>query len=192
MHMKKEHSPKQLKNKNPSKALLPLIILLIIAAAIFLLVKNMGGPAKGSVSTASPTAANIQAGQTGPAKYDDKYLSFTYPGGYKIVTSQKTGSFLDVVALTNSDHSNRYAAIGVVKESLDNDPGINYRVGHPDTYKQVSKTSDRVVFKSTQSSAEQTGFIAHNGLVVSISLTATSEKDLSKDYDTISNSLQWK
>jgi uncharacterized protein (UPF0333 family) len=190
--MKNEHATKQPKNKKPSKALIPLIILLIIAAAIFLLVKNMNGPAEGSVSTVSPTAADKQLAQASPSKYDDKYLSFTYPSGYKVVTSQKTGSFLDVVALTNSDHSGKYAAIGVVRESLSNDSGINYRVNHPDLYKLVSKTPDSIVFRGTQSSAEQTGFIAHNGLVVSVSLTANGNKDLSQDYDTIVKSLQWK
>jgi hypothetical protein len=180
------------KAKRRTKIVLPIVIVGIIAAVIALFIKNMNGPAEGEISQVQPTASKVKFTQTDSGKYDGKYISFTYPANYKIVPSQKSVGFLDIVSLDNTDHSGKYISIGVLRETLANDSGISYRSGHPDLYKKMASKPDTIVFIGTGQSAEQTGFIAQNGLVTSVSVTAIGVKDLSKDYDAIANSLQWK
>jgi hypothetical protein len=187
-----DEQTKKSNTKRRRRILLPASILIIITLAIFLFIKNMNGPAEGAISQVQPTASNIKNPQAAQGKYNGQYISFNYPGSYKIVPLDKSGGIIETVRLSNTDHSGKYVNIGVVREALTNDSGINYRAGHPDLYKQLSKTADSIVFLGTQPRSEQTGFIAHNGIVVSISITANGVRNLSHDYDTIANSLNWK
>jgi hypothetical protein len=108
------------------------------------------------------------------------------------VPSQQSKGYLDVISLNNTDHSGKYISIGVLKDSLANNSGINYRKTHPELYKQIESSSEKVVFDGLTGKSERTGFIAHNGLVSTISITANGNRDLTQDFDTIANSLQWK
>jgi hypothetical protein len=189
--MNEKQTPKP-KGKKSTKLIIPVLILLVITGAIAIFIKNMNGPAEGEISQVQPTSVNIKPGLGSSGKYDGRYISFTYPANYQTTPAQKSGGFLEVVALNNTNHSGKYISVGVVKESLQNDSGVNYRIGHPELYKKIVSTPDSVAFKGTSQSAEQTGFIAHNGLVTSISLTAIGTKDLNTDYETIARSLKWK
>jgi hypothetical protein len=178
--------------KKKLKYILPLFILLVLGVFIALFIKNMNGPAQGSVAYTASSQSNIKPTTTSSKKYDGQQISFTYPQHYKIVPSQQSKGYLDIISLNNTDHSGKYISIGVLKESLANDSGTNYRKLHPELYKQIATSGDKVVFEGLNGKSERTGFIAHNGLVSTISITANGNRDLTQDFDTIVNSLQWK
>ncbi len=136
------------------------------------------------------TAAN-QANQK-LGTYHGQYISFSVPKDLKIITSQRSGSYLEVVNLYSNDHTSRLVAIGIVRESLENDSGLNYRRGHPEIYKQHSDGPGSLVFTKDQSGSEYTGYLPHAGLVATISLSSPYTYDLSVDYQAIAKSWQWK
>jgi hypothetical protein len=182
----------KVKVKKKLKYLLPLLILLVLGVFTALFIKNMNGPAQGSVAYTSASQNAVNPSSATSAKYDGPQISFTYPQHYKIVPSQQSKGYLDVISLNNTDHSGKYISIGVLKDSLANNSGINYRKIHPELYKQIESSSEKVVFDGLSGKSERTGFIAHNGLVSTISITANGNRDLTQDFDTIANSLQWK
>lgn len=178
--------------KKSLKIGLPVLVLAVIGVIIFVIFRNMNGPAEGMVAQAPPTSEDTNNSPAKPGKYDGKYISLSFPAYYKITPSQKNGGYLEVVNLSNTNHSGKYVSIGVLRESLQNDSGYNHRITYPGIYKQVSASANSAVFTSTQNGSEQTGFFAHGGLVVSISLTANGNITLAADYNAIAESLQWK
>jgi hypothetical protein len=180
------------KARRTLKIFLPLGILILIIAVIALFVKSMNGPAQGSIAYTPPAQTAIKRTSSNPKKIDGKYISFAYPEHYKVVPSQQSSGYLEIVSLDNTDHSGKYISVGVLKEALVNDTGINYRKTHPDLYKQISAGSDKVVYQGKSAAAEQTGFFAHGNYVATVSLSANGSRDLSADFDTIANSLSWK
>jgi hypothetical protein len=178
--------------KRKLKLLIPIFILFVIAILITLFVKNMNGPAEGSVAYHPTNQANIKPTTSPAGQYDGKYVKFSYPPHYQKVESQKSEGYLDIVSLSNTDHSGKYISIGVLKESLTNDSGINYRKGHPELYKLVPSSPDKIIYAGINNTAEYTGFIAHGGLVTTVSITANGNRDLSDDFNSITNSLEWK
>jgi uncharacterized protein (UPF0333 family) len=187
-----EEKAEKRKPKRKLRLLLPAGFLLIVIAVIVLIIKNMNGPAEGKVAYVSQSQSAIKPTTATSKQYDGKYISFTYPEHYKIVPSQQSSGYLDIVSINNTDHSGKYISIGVLRESLANDSGVNYRKAHPELYKQVSASSDKIIYESTGDKAEKTGFVAHGGLVTTISITANGSRDLSQDFEVIANSLQWK
>jgi hypothetical protein len=171
------------------KAIIPLVIAILLAAALVSAVRNLNSPAQGTVTQNNiDNAARINSG---PQKYSDKYISFTYPGGFEVSPAEKGGSYVDVVNLISSQRRDRYAAIGVVRESLDSDSGVVYRRLHPELYKTVPAPAGSLVF-AKDDNTEYTGFIEHAGQVISISFTSVAPRDMSGDYRTIAGSLAWK
>jgi hypothetical protein len=166
--------------------------ILTLGSVVVLVIKNMNGPAQGTVAYQNPNQPAIKPTQTTPSKYDGKFISFNYPTHYKIVPSQKSAGYLEVISLNSTDHSGKYVSVGILRETLTNDSGLNHRKAHPELYKLTSSTPNKVVFVGTGNEAEQTGFVAHNGLVATVSLTAISHKDLNEDFNIIVNSLHWK
>jgi hypothetical protein len=171
---------------------LPLGIMVLIIVVIALFVKSMNGPAQGSIAYTPRAQTAIKRTSSSPKIIDGKYIRFAYPEHYKVVPSQQSSGYLEVVSLDNTDHSGKYISVGVLKEALVSDTGINYRKMHPDLYKQISAASDRVVYQGKSAAAEQTGFFAHGNNVATVSLSANGSRDLSADFDTIANSLGWK
>jgi hypothetical protein len=159
------------KNRRRWKFIAAVVILLLIIAPVAVFIKNMNGPAQGAVAYTS---------------------SITYPDHYKIVPSQQSNGYKETISLTDTDHSGKYITIGVLKESLNNDSGISYRRSHPELYKIIASGADKAIFSGTSSAAEMTGFIAHEGYVATISITANGQRDLTEDFNTLSNSLTWK
>jgi hypothetical protein len=175
------------------KLIIPLLIVGILVVAAVLFVKNMNGPAEGTVAYKSQSEPPIKPTSSTPKKYDGKYISFTYPEHYKVAASPPTnGGYLEIISLSNTDHSGKYVSIGVLRESLTNDSGVNYRKGHPELFKQTVSAPYKIVFTGIGATAEQTGFIGHNGLVTTVSITANGKRDLSQDFNIIANSLIWK
>jgi uncharacterized protein (UPF0333 family) len=187
-----DDNTKKTNTKRRLKLLIPLGILVVIVAAVALFIKNMNGPAQGSIATTVTTQAAIKPATTQQQKHNGKFISFTIPEHYKIVPSQQSSGYLEIVSLDNTNHSGKYVSIGVLKEALANDSGINYRKSHPELYKQLSSSADKIVFQGTSAAAELTGFISHGSFVTTISLTANGKHDLSVDFGTIVNSLDWK
>jgi hypothetical protein len=182
------------KNSNRRlKLILPIIAILVLVAVVVLIVKNMNGPAEGTVAYKSQSEPPIKPASLTPKKYDGKYVSFTYPEHYKVVASPPTnGGYVEIISLDNTDHTGKYISVGVIKENIMNDSGIGYRKAHPELFKQTVSTADKIVFLGIGATAEQTGFIGHNGLVATVSITANGKRDLNADFNTIADSLQWK
>lgn len=174
------------------KVAIPLIIGLLLAAVVALAIKNMNGPAQGTVTTQQ---SDNTVGQTNATTIDktfsDKFVSFNYPSIYVPNAANKGPSYLDNISLIKSERRDQYIAISLVSESLSNDSGVNYRQLHPDLYKKVSSAADTVVFEKNDET-EYTGFIQHADKVISISFTAVAPTDMSNDYKMIASSLQWK
>jgi hypothetical protein len=187
-----EEKIKKPKFKLKMKVVIPLLIVVTIAALIGLFIKTMNGPAEGSVAYHPANQAAIKSATPPAGQYDGKYLKFSYPSHYQKVQSQKSDGYLDIVNLSNTDHSGKYISIGVLRESLTNDSGVNYRKGHPELYKLIPSSPDKVIYAGINNTAEYTGFIAHGDLVTTISITANSNKDLAQDFNSIANSLEWK
>jgi hypothetical protein len=187
-----DQAQEKIKPKRKIKFILLFTLIAALLAAAALFIKNMNGPAEGTVAYTSSNQTSLKPTTASSGKYEGQYISFEYPAHYKIVPSQKSNGILDTISLDNTDHSGKYVSISVLKEALGNDSGINYRKAHPELYTQVSSDTNRVVFAGKGASSERTGFIAHNGLVATVSVTANGSRDLSKDFDRIVNSLQWK
>jgi hypothetical protein len=184
---------KKSKSKLRSKKLLLLILAMtLVAALITLFIKTMSSPAEGSVASQSTSQPAIKPTTSPLGQYDGKYIKFSYPSHYQSVPSQKSDGYLEIVSLSSNDHSGKYISIGVVREALTNDSGINYRKAHPELYKLVSSGADKIVYSGLNNLAEYTGFIAHGGLVTTISVTANGSKDLAPDFNSIASSLEWK
>jgi hypothetical protein len=189
-----EEKTNKSKQKFKPKIITPLLAVVVLVILVALFIKNMNGPSVGSIaytnssqSAIKPTTANV------PKKYDGKYINFTYPEHYKIVPSPPlNGGYVEIVSLESTDHTGKDISIGVIKETLSNDSGINYRKGHPELYRQTEFSPNKVVFAGIGSTAEQTGFIAHNGFVATVSIVANVQKDLSSDFSTIVGSLTFK
>ena len=177
--------------KNP-KIMAPVVIVLLVIAAFGLAVRNMNSPAEGTVTTPlNDNVASAAKPQLVDKTYSGTALNFKYPAKFQINPSTKSAGYLDSVMLIQTDRRDEYAAIGVTHGTLTSDSGVSYRRLHSNLYKSVSSTATSAVFTKSDNT-EYTGFIQHDGLIASISLTSVSPGDLSSDYNTIAESLQWK
>lgn len=168
----------------------PLLVILLVAAAMILAVRNLNSPAQGQII--NPPSTESKTAQPPAAKsYQDDFISFNYPSSYDVQPSPKDKTSLDSVKLIDGRLRDRFAALALTRESLAGDSGLNYRKIHPELYKTVSSASQMAIF-SKLDGTEYTGFVAHNDEVLSISLTAVSTTDLSGDYHQIADSLKWR
>jgi hypothetical protein len=182
---------KTLITKRRLKLFLPVLITLIIIGAAALFIKNINGPAEGTIAYQS-SEPTIKPSQNTPHKFNGQYTTFTYPNYFSVINSQKTSGILDIATLYSNDHTQKQLAYKVLQESLNNDSGLNYRKIHPDLYKEQKDQYGNLLFIKIQNGSEYTGFIVHNNLVASVSLSSTLNKDLSADYNTIVKNLEWK
>lgn len=173
------------------KVVLPLVAGILAAILIFIAIHNMNSPAEGTVTQNNFDNLNQTTPDRSPKHYSDQFISFSYPSGYEMAPADKSTGLLDMVNLISSNRRDKYVAIGVVKETLDSDSGVNYRRLHPDIYKTVGQNPTSVVY-SKLDSTEYTGFIAHGDKVASISFTSVSPQALEPDYKIIAGSLQFK
>lgn len=159
--------------------------------ALIIILHILNAPAQGTIIN-NPAQA-VQAAQAAtPGSYSDSYISFQYPASFTPVASPKQTGYLSSITMLSDDHPTIHASIGLVTEQLQNDSGLHYRQLHPDIYKTISSTDTTAVFSSDQNGSEYTGFIAHNGEVLDISLTSVRPSLLPVDYDFIAKSLVWK
>lgn len=165
--------------------------LVLIIAGILLSIHLLSTPAQGTISQSGSQGTKTEAPKLAH-QYSDNYMSFIYPGTFDLVPVAKANNYLDIVNLSSNDRSNAYVAITVVRELLSNDPSLNYRRLHPEIYQVDTSDPTDATFTSTQNGFEKTGYIAHGGLVLSVSLSSSFSNDLSAIYGTIVKSLQWK
>jgi len=180
------------KKKSMRKIILPIIIILLIAAIVAGFIKNMDGPAKGSIAYTSSNPTTAKTTIAAPRTYNGQAISFNYPSNFAISSSKKDAGVLDQVLLVGNDHQGKQAAIEVLQESVNNDSGYNYRKSHPNLYKQQRDAFGNIVFVKSQGGSEYTGLIVHGGMVASVSLSTSLDRDLSNDYNAIVKNLQWK
>lgn len=181
------HPPKKRKSK-----LIAIIIavVLVFGGLIWLSIRGLNTPAEGSIDNSEVITPKVQSGAGG--KYEDNYFSIKYPSSYRVIPNQETSPYLSSVSLLSSRHPTTHVAINLVPELLSNDPGVSFRQSHSELYKPVATNDLSLVFSRPDQDAEYTGFIAHNGMVISISLTSVGSSQLKGDYDFLANSLSWK
>jgi hypothetical protein len=173
------------------KVFIPLILALLLVAAVVLAIRNMNGPAEGTVTTPLNDDPAVIKGRPSSKSFNDKVISFDYPSEYQVTSSDKVPGRVDVIDLVKTNPHDQSIAISVTEGSLNTDSGVSYRRLHPELYKNVSISPLNQVF-SKSDGTEYTGFIQYGGRVIAISLTSVSKKDLSQDYNLIAGSLQWK
>lgn len=177
------------------KVRLSLLVALALALILVAAGRIINSPATGSITQPGAlvpqTGSSVLAFTESSKQYDGKYISFTYPANYRTGYSNLSGSYLDVHRIY-SPNSDRFITVGLIRESVENDPGVLYRQNHPDIYKPQPAPAGSLIFQSRQNGFERTVFITHLDLVISIAATDTTGRDLTADQQQVINSLIWK
>jgi hypothetical protein len=165
--------PKRLSFIKRPKAIVPLVIIGLLALAVVMAVKNLNAPAEGTISQTPASQAEKIAPYSQPGAYKGRYVSFTYPAHYKISPSKLSGSYLEAASLGATDISGK----------------VSFRRKYPNLYHETSSKIG-LEFRRTDST-EDTFFISHNGMIASVSATTPGA---SQDNDAlfVASSLQWK
>jgi len=174
------------------KVFIPLLIIILLVIAVVLAVRNLTAPAVGTINQTPMPKAEITDPYASTGKYSSKYLSFTYPAHYKKIPAAKSGNYLEVADFYATDHSGKQISVGLIKESIGSDSGIAYRKAHPELYRQEPRTRLGAVVFSKLTGDERTAYIAERDRVVSVSVTAPTNMDLTADCQTVLNSLIFK
>jgi len=176
--------------KNP-RVYIPLLVVAVVVATGILAARNLNAPAEGTITNAG-SEQSVTHDITQPEKtYSGKYIGFRYPALYEEIPAAKSTGYLDSVKLVISRGHNKYASIGLLKENISNDSGVNYRKLHPEIYSLLKDTPSYVLF-SKKDGTEYTGFIAHGDSVLTVSFTSVATAELKSDYETIIRSLEWR
>lgn len=179
-------------NRRRLKVAVPIVAVLvvIIGIAVFA-ISHLSAPAVGQVSQ-KPADKTLPADPYAePQNYEGKYISFTYPAHYKKLPTKLTGSYLEVDDFYTTIQNGRQISIGVMPGSLADSSAISYRKQHPELYTALPRTQYSQSFLA-KSGLEQTDFIQHNNLLVSVTISSQNVADFSDDYATIVSSLRWK
>jgi hypothetical protein len=181
--------PKRLSFIKRPKAIVPLVIIGLLALAVVMAVKNLNAPAEGTISQTPASQAEKIAPYSQPGAYKGRYVSFTYPAHYKISPSKLSGSYLEVASLGAADISGKRITVGVYRGNLKDDGNVSFRRKYPNLYHETSSKIG-LEFRRTDST-EDTFFISHNGMIASVSATTPGA---SQDNDAlfVASSLQWK
>ncbi|HET7827564.1 MAG TPA: hypothetical protein VFK97_01730 [Candidatus Saccharimonadales bacterium] len=171
------------------RVFIPIVILLLIAAVVFLVVKNMTAPAVGSINQAPPAQSATTEPYTQPGKYSGQYVSFSYPAHFKKVPSKLTGSFLETVDYHSTDLAGKQINVGVYKSAVDSDSSISYRRQHKDSYTETD--SQKWIEFSKKDGTEDTFYLEHGDLLASVSATAPSG-GLNGEALFVASGLKWK
>ncbi len=178
-----------------SKYRLKIVLLIALGGLVvgfFIFIRNFNSPAVGSINQTPASTNSTKIKSVGNSSYSGKYITLRYPANFELFPTTKDPSYFDVVSLFSNDHLGTHISIGVYQATLANDSGVNYRRLHPEIYKILSQTTSSLVFVDIKNGQEQTGYLAHNGLMASVSVTSNSKQDLSADYSAVANNLVWK
>jgi len=164
------------------------VILLVIAGAV-LFVRTLDSPVLGSVNQTPPSQAVKVDPYSQPGTYKGKYITFTYPEHYKSSPTSLSGSYLEVAAYSYTAGTYKQLSVGVQPGSLSSDGSIAYRQQHPELYRET--TSPLGIEFVNKAGTEDTFYIAHNGLIASVSVTAPGA-DLDNDALYVAGGLRWR
>jgi hypothetical protein len=169
------------------------VVIAVLIGGTITIVKILNSPATGTITQVAVPTSQTTTTSNKPGSFSDKFLSFTFPSNLKVIASQKSVGYLDIVNLysNDNDHTSEHVAISIMNEILANDSGVNYRRLHPEIYKE-SNTANMVIFVSIANGYEKTGYITRGNQLTSVSVTAPGSKDLSSNFAMIINSLKWK
>jgi hypothetical protein len=172
--------------------ILLIAIPVLIAALIFIFIKQMNSPAVGTINQPDTKAAAANQQPAAPLRYGGRYISFAVPAGYQKIPSEKvSGTQVELAQYYSTRHLSRRLSVGVQREALADESGYLLRTRQPQTYGKIS-SSPPVFSKSTAEESEIVAFISHGELLASIAITAPGQQDLKADYDSIVSSLSWK
>ncbi len=149
----------------------------------------VGGEAVGTISKSGQgevaPVTQLQLDQ----RYDGKYVSFTYPGSYRLgngITDER----LELVGTGKS----KQLVMTIGKGALENDPSYNLRLSDPKAYKQLALSVDGLtgtVFTSTASGFEKTAYI-RGARWASVAISDVNSNDWSGDLDQVLATFHWK
>lgn len=171
------------------KLLFVIGLLLVIAALIIFVAKDLKSPAQGSINQTPPSQAEKTDPYSKPGTYKGKYITFTYPEHYKSTPTSLSGSYVEVAAYSYTAGTFKKLTVGVMPGSFSSDGSISYRQKHPELYHQTTSPLG-LEFVSTDGT-EDTFFVAHNGMLASISVTAPAA-DLDNDALYVAGGLHWR
>lgn len=173
--------------KKPRLAI-PLVIVILIIAAVVLAIMNMNEPAQGSINQTPQAAAEKTDPNAQPGAYRGKYISFSYPARFKAVPDALNGSYLEVNEYHSTDGTGKLINIGVYKGDISTDGGVAYRRLNKKLYRE---NDSRLGVEFTKvDGTEDTFFIEHNGLLATISATAAGG-GLNGEAYFVASSLKW-
>lgn len=166
--------------------------MLLVAVFVGVFIKVMSSPAEGTIiTTPQDNIAAASAIKSEPGIYKGKYVSFSLPMSYKQAASQGGKSYLDNAIFIATDHSSKQLSARVLKQSMANDPPINFRRQHPDVYHEQVMAGGRV-FTKTKGGSERTMFITHGNLELTVAFSSPHDgEDFMTDMDSVINSLKW-
>lgn len=171
------------------KFIIVFVVIGVLVIAGVVIVHSLNGPANGTISqTLGLTSKMSTSIPQNQSTYSGQYFSFKLPLHFKTVPQPAASNYLEVVNLFSTDHTSEQVAISVIREDLANDSGLNYRRNHPAIYKAASA----MIFSKDMNGSEYTGFLTHNGLAASVSLSSPFQTDLSGVYKAVTDSWQWK
>jgi len=182
----------------PHKFRLAVLILLVatgLSAGVFALRLN-SGPATGTVKSSSATASTSPT-PTPAQTYTGHYFSFQYASILQPITPPDgTQGYLEVANFRGVNDPAQTLALAVQPSiSLTQVPGVHLRQSQPQIYQQsnISNAGETgLIFTKTQGGFENTAFITHGDLLVTISLSDPNGSDLTTDFQQIMDSLTWR
>jgi hypothetical protein len=144
-------------------------------------------PAQGTILHQPNLQSTSPTVKAAPTTFVGQAMTFIVPPGYRTVVALPKDSYLEQVSLISTDHSGKGANISLIREAVSNDSGLNYRLDHPELYKQVAEH----VF-AKQDGSEYTGYLTHDNLVAVVSFSSTQSLSLQQDYQQLVDSWQWR
>jgi hypothetical protein len=184
-------SPARVKKSRAKPIGIMLAVVLALAAAISMSIKGLSSPAEGTISQSPLSSSPISdPTATVAGNYSGKYISLSYPANYKPVPSKLSGNFLEVASFYGTKDRSKQISVGILRENIGDDSGIAYRRQHKELYRQENSTGNTVTFSSIDGH-EWTSYLAHSGLVASVSVSSSNITDLSADSQAVVSSLRW-
>jgi hypothetical protein len=170
------------------KFIIPLVMAILIVAALVSTIRNLNAPAVGSFNQTPPSEGEIidPYGQTGI--YTGEHISFKYPPHYKSVPAKLSGDYIEVVDYHTTDSTGKQINVGVAPGSLASDSGISYRRQHKELYRE--NDSQLGVEFTKLDGTEDTFYIEHSGLLATVSATAPYNNQAG-DAVFVASSLKW-
>lgn len=177
---------------------LVIICLLIVVAVLF--IRQLGGPAVGTIDTPSQSLNNPT---TQMIKFQGKYIAFDYQADLRQQDSSKSQPNVLEYYIFNkaADAQTKAAYLAVTVYSLpsanpQDNSGYNYRKAHPELYdsRTLAINNSNFVIFTKKDSREIIAFSTKGTKLAAISLSSAlaTSNELQNRFDAILNSWTWK